>query len=120
MTILEDGVKSEDIQLSGYDSLDALHALMKDKGFHKKSGEEGEVKSLGEMTKGAKRSKKMPSKATTRTARLRAQGDVMTEDSMLESTPKSGFGTLAGIGIFGGLVMYYLVSKRKKSARSVV
>lgn len=111
MTIYEDAVKREEVDLKKYDSLEALHALMAEKGFHKKGGVAGvaEVKSIGAAVKGMERLEK---KST-----LGAQGEVIGNEDLLDSEPVNAFGYLTGAAI-GGFVIYAIVKSRRKDERN--
>lgn len=116
LTIYEDGVKREDVQLADYNSRDALHALMKDKGFEKKPGAAGKVSTAigGDKTTISQLSGK---KGVERLA-LGAQGEVI-EEGWEESEKVQEFGLVTGILMAGGL-LYYLAANRKKNERSTV
>ena len=112
LTIYEDGTKREEIKLSQYDTLEALHALMADKGFHKKVvGAAGnamtvEGKSIGAAIKGVERLEKRQSLGT--------QGEVIgNAEDLLDSDPVNAFGYITGAAI-GGFLIYTIIKSRKK------
>ena len=112
LTIYEDGKKREEVQLADYDNVDALHALMKDKGFHKKAGAAGKTSTTVEVAK--------QHKAVERIGKTQELGgQLVEEESWTESGPVHGFGLLTGIVTMGG-ALYYVATNRKKSARSTV
>lgn len=110
LTIYEAGTKREEVELRHFDSLEALHALMSDKGFHKKAGAAGnsvaaEAKSIGAAVKGVERLEKK----TT----LGAQGEVFKNDDLLDSDPVNAFGYVTGAAIAGFLIYTIIKSRRK-------
>ena len=114
MTIYEDAVKREEVDLKNYDSLEALHALMADKGFHKKGGASGDAvaaiaKSIGVAAKGVERVEKKTI--------LGAQGEVERNEDLLDSEPVNAFGYLTGAAI-GGFLMYAIVKSKRKDERN--
>jgi Sep15/SelM redox domain len=133
LTIYEDGKKREEVQLEKYDNLDALHALMKEKGFHHKAGESGKFMTevdLRNRIDGAAKIRQVESGKVPTTAKLAKEriqtkslqgdgGDYMLEEDWTESGPVQGFGLFTGVVISGG-ALYYAAKNRKKNARNTV
>ena len=124
LTIYEDGNKREEVDLSKYDDVDALRALMAAKGFHKKTGGGGGGKEekVAEVV-GAKMVKGVSRLETTGTAAKvtrGAQGELINNpDDYLESGPVHTFGYLTGAAI-GGFVIFSVAKSRTKNARNVL
>lgn len=121
LTIIDNGNK-EEVALSKYDSLEALHALFQEKGFRKKEGGGGgtdnnKVSTAAKALKGETRLDD-ETKTITRLGKEKAIsiGDGGGSDEVSSSEPAI-YGLLTGAFIVGVLVYR---RNRKKNARAVV
>jgi len=140
LTIYEDGVQREEVQLENYDDVDRLHALFAEKGFQKKEGGEAvttkvaeapqkaalrqpagisnlkkveEASKLGSVSRLGKA--KVVSKFTTPQAEPISK--TAGTEEMLESSPMHAFGALTGIAI-GAFAFMTITKSRKKNGRA--
>ncbi|CAB9527276.1 expressed unknown protein [Seminavis robusta] len=134
LTVYEDGVSREEVQLADYDSLEALHALFADKGFHKKgevlaAEKSGEINvavesKVGDALKTSSQEVKerLEKSSKESSVSLGSQGEVIpikaNEDGALESAPVHTVGYLTGATIVG-VVIYRVAASKKKAARNV-
>lgn len=116
LTIYEDGAQREEVELATYTSVDALHALFVEKGFHKKGGESGKV-IAGESDKviEAETSKEMQRKAEAVNEQPPNAPELNDDIANVEDNAIfQGFGMLTGVAIVA-----YGVRMRKVKTRSV-
>ena len=107
LTIYEDGTKREEVQLMQYTSVDQLHALFKEKGFHQNGGESG--KQI------AAESKKSVQRKELQSSNLLAEEEYFDPD---KNVIVQGFGYMTGASIVLMAVAYGM-KMRKVKTRSV-
>lgn len=109
LTIYEDGVKREEVEMATHTSVESLHSLMEEKGFHKKGGVAGKSAAVDTSSKalaGKERLEKIPVGG--------AQGDVVANEDVLESTPMHAFGYFTA-AVIGGFLIYSIAKNRSKN-----